>query len=123
MDEADLPETAFPLTFSNLAHVQNAQKDLFTELNHPNTRFHLMAFHGGGKAQELICRDGKILIPTALQNRVPAWYHVNLCHPGETRTDQTIRQHFWWLSIRKDVHEVCSKCPTCQLHKKSSKKY
>ena len=37
MDEADLPETAFPLTFTNLAHMQNAQNDLFTELNHPNT--------------------------------------------------------------------------------------
>ena len=51
------------------------------------------------------------------------WYHQTLCHPGETRTEQTIRQHFYWKGLRKTVQEVCKKCPTCQLTKRKTIKY
>jgi len=46
-----------------------------------------------------------------------------LCHPGETRTEQTIRQHFYWKNLRETVHKVCSTCSTCQITKKSHTKY
>ena len=50
-------------------------------------------------------------------------YHVHLCHPGETRTEQTINHHFTWTNLRQTVHQVCSTCPTCQHTKTTSKKY
>jgi hypothetical protein len=34
--------------------------------------------------------DGKIFIRTAIQQKVIAWYHKYLCHPGATRTKATI---------------------------------
>jgi hypothetical protein len=46
-----------------------------------------------------------------------------LCHSGETRTEQTIRQQFWWSNLRNDVHNICSKCDTCQRAKRTTKKY
>jgi hypothetical protein len=46
-----------------------------------------------------------------------------LCYPGETRTEQTIRQHYTWENLRKTLHDLCTKCHTCQLTKKGSKKY
>jgi transposase InsO family protein len=51
------------------------------------------------------------------------WYHTQLCHPGEKRTEETIRQHFTWKNLREHVKEVCQKCHTCQIAKRSRKKY
>jgi Integrase zinc binding domain len=51
------------------------------------------------------------------------WYHTQLCHPGEKRTEQTIRQHFTWKNLREHVKEVCQKCHTCQVAKRTTKKY
>ena len=46
-----------------------------------------------------------------------------LCHPGETRTEHTLRQHFDWRSLRTTFHDVCKKCPTCQRAKTTNQKY
>ena len=46
-----------------------------------------------------------------------------LCHPGETRTEHTLRQQFYWRGLRTTVHDVCKKCPTCQREKTTNQKY
>ena len=46
-----------------------------------------------------------------------------LCHAGETRTEQTLRQQFWWNNLQETVHKLCTKCDTCQCTKCSTKKY
>ena len=46
------------------------------------------------------------------------WYHEMLCHPGSTRTEATIAQHFYWKNLRKTVRNVCSKCDLCQRTKR-----
>ena len=46
-----------------------------------------------------------------------------LCHPGEIRTEHTIRQHFDFKALRTTVHEVCKKCLTCQRAKTTNQKY
>jgi hypothetical protein len=123
LEDDDLPKDAFPLSYKFIGHHQNNQKDLFTKVNNKLNGFHLKTFRGGRKRRQLICRNDKIVIPDTLQRRVVEWYHTILCHPGETRTEQTIRQHFWWKTLREDVHEVCSKCHTCQVTKRSTRKY
>ena len=57
--------------------------------------------------------------------RTVQWYHDTLCHPGETRTEQTIRQHYWWRNLSEDIdiHQFCKKSPVCQKTKTSKKKY
>jgi hypothetical protein len=35
----------------------------------------------------------------------------------------TIRHHFTWNNLQKTVHDVCSRCDTCQRCKKTSQKY
>ena len=79
-----------------IATHQNQQKDLFIKLNKQQDGFHLKSFCGGGKKRRsLICRNEKIIIPKTLQRRVVTWYHDILCHSGETRTEQTLRQQYW----------------------------
>ena len=79
--------------------------------------------YGGGKTRSLITKDNKIVVPATLQKRCVNWYHLSLCHPGITRTEQTIRQHFTWKNLRQDVEKACKTCQTCQLTKKKSIKY
>ena len=67
-------------------------------------------FHGAGKTRHLICINDKIVIPKTLQRRVVEWYHNHPCHPGTTRTELTIKQHFTWLNLRETVKHLCSKC-------------
>ena len=42
-----------------------------------------------------------------------------LCHYGETKIEQTLRQYFWWLNMHNDLHETRSKYDTCQHTKLS----
>ena len=45
-------------------------------------------------------KEDRIVIPKKLQTRVITWYHDTLFHPGETRTEATIAQHFYWKGLR-----------------------
>eukprot|EP00957_Ditylum_brightwellii_P191787 14600175-Ditylum_brightwellii.AAC.1 len=67
---------------------------------------------------QMICLNDKIIAPKSLQHKIVNWNHDNLCHPGQTRTETTVRQHFTWNNLRKDVEQMCKKCHTCQLTKK-----
>ena len=80
-------------------------------------------YHGGGKTRHLIVKNRKIDMPKTLQTRCVNWYHQMLCHPGMTRTEQSIRQHFTWKNLRKDVEKVCKYCKTCQLTKRKTISY
>ena len=100
LDKADLPKDAYPLSFKNIQKEQRAQPTLMKEVEKGTAHYSTKAFRGGGKHRTLVCRKGKIAIPTSLQERTIQWYHNTLCHPGENRTEQTIRQHFWWNTLR-----------------------
>ena len=83
----------------------------------------MRSFRGGGIERKLITRGTKIVVPAKLQKRIVNWYHQTLCHPGETRTEATIGQHFYWEHMRRDVHKECSTCHLCQVTKRTKKKY
>ena len=112
----------YPLKFKDIAKRQQQDKELL-KIAMNNKEYHLKTYKVAGKEIPLLCHQNKIVIPKAIQKQVAQWYHVQLCHPGETRTEQTIRANFTWKGLRETVHGICAKCHTCQLTKKSSKKY
>ena len=63
----------------------------------------------------------KKFIPVQLQQCVVAWYHEYIAHPGESRTEATIRQTCMWPNLRSHVQTFCKTCRTCQLFKKQRK--
>ena len=63
------------------------------------------------------------MIPKLLEKYVVEWYHNALCQIGETCTELSIAQHFYWKNLCKTVHEVCSKCKACQFLKRNIKQY
>jgi RNase H-like domain found in reverse transcriptase/Integrase zinc binding domain len=120
LDSEDIPKDAFLLTNKNIMSEQKQDKDLLEKLKNPqnsNTTVKIKTYCGGGKSYSLITLYNKILIPSTLQLRTVQWYHTQLCHPGEKRTEETIRQHFTWKNLREHVKEVCQKCHTCQVAK------
>ena len=123
LHDSDLPEDIYPLRYKLIQKCQKTDKSLITKIKRKAPNYHLKSFHGGGKIRNLICFKDKIVIPTILQERVASWYHTMLCHAGETRTEQTLRQQFWWNNLRETVHKLCTKCDTCQRTKRSTKKY
>ena len=116
-----LPTTAFPLSYRIIEREQGKDKELGKSLS--NTVYRVKTFRGGGKTRTLICYSEKIAIPRSLRKHVVQWYHDNLCHPGQFRTEATIRQHFHWPTLREDVRKYCSTCDVCQRTKKNKKKY
>ena len=51
------------------------------------------------------------------------WYHLHLLHPGETRMELTLGQHYCWTGMRKTVTQVCKACSICKRSKARNKKY
>ena len=79
--------------------------------------------HGEEKDYKLVCQNRKIVIPLALQERLVHWYHTTLCHPGNTCTEESIRQHFTWKGMRPMIDRIYKGCLACQKSKVSNKKY
>ena len=104
--------------------MQYQQKDQeLVKIAQSNKDYSVQYFHGADKKYSLIYRNRKIVIPKQLEKQVVEWYHNALCHPGETRTELSISQHFYWKNLRKTVHEVCTKCKACQFLKRNKKLY
>jgi transposase InsO family protein len=119
----ELPDDAFPLRLKNIEYEQGRDQTLLkTARDNPND-YTIRSFKGGGRERKLLVKNDKIVVPKTLQKRIVSWYHETLCHPGETRTEATIAQHFTWPKMRADVHKECTTCATCQLTKRTKKKY
>ena len=118
----DIPPDAFPLRLKLIEYEQGKDKSLITKAR-KSSSYSIHSFRGGGKERKLIVKNGRIVVPTKLQKRMIQWYHEILCHPGETRTEATIAQHFTWPKLREQVRKACSSCHICQLTKRTKKKY
>ena len=113
--------TRYPLSYEDIA-LHQEQDVTLQRLFKSNKRYVKETYVHAKKSYELITRDRKIVVPRVLQKRTVEYYHTLLCHPGETRTELTIGQHYCWLGMRNTVKSVCSKCQACQLTKPKLKK-
>ena len=72
---------------------------------------------------EILCKDGKMVIPKALQHRAVSWYHHYLQHPGHTRLEETLRSAMYWKGMRNTVRKYVKNCRACQVNKRCKHKY
>ncbi len=67
-DDSDLPATAYPLRYCDIAEAQKTHPPLLKKLaSHRN--YSKTTFRGGDKPHQLICHNGKISLPLSLQQR------------------------------------------------------
>jgi len=122
MSKLDLPDgQTFPLKLKTIHKLQKLDDEILAKAQKGLYSVH--NFRGGGESIPLLVEKAKIVVPKVLHERVVEWYHINLCHPGRTRTELTIRQHFTWSNLRDTVENVCRKCQICQRTKRTTKKW
>ena len=51
----------------------------------------------------VLCKGGKIVIPTTLQYRAVSWYHHYLQHPGHSWLEETLRSAMYWTGMRNSI--------------------
>ena len=118
LDDEDLPETAFPLSYELLGKEQSKDKRILAEVKKTKSLYQIKPFTGGGKTRDLICYKEKIVVPKSLQSRIIQWYHDYLGHPGINRTEETIGQHLWWPKMRNQITNSVTSCDSCQKNKR-----
>ena len=112
-NDNDMPDSAYPIRYHDISKAHKTDAKLQQKIvSHKD--YTLDTFCGSDQNHHLIFRNSKIFLPTALQKKTVDWYHKILCHTGETHTEHTIRQHFYWKRLHTTVHDVCKKCATCQ---------
>ncbi len=121
-DEEDFP-AIYPLSYAEIAHEQGKDATIKRLMKKSPNRYVTQERKFSGQTYTLVTRENKIVLPTSLQKKAVDWYHEILCHPGETRTELTMGQHFCWKGMQTTVVDVCKRCPTCQRNKLSRKKY
>ena len=116
LDKNDLPPHVHPLSYNTIIQHQQNDEDLIN-MAKSDSAYVLKEFLCADDVRKLICLNSKIVIPKTLQKHLVHWYHTFLCHPGETRTEQTIQQRFTWEELTKMVKNICALCHTCQITK------
>eukprot|EP00804_Cyclotella_cryptica_P023647 CCRYP_011963-RA/>CCRYP_011963-RA protein AED:0.41 eAED:0.47 QI:0/0/0.16/1/0/0/6/139/506 len=72
---------------------------------------------------KVLCKEGKMVIPTSLQHRAVAWFCHYLQHPGTKRLEETLRLSMYWKGLRTTVQSHVKKCHSCQVNKRRQIKY
>jgi len=119
----ELPADAYPLRMSHISSQQRLDTELQNALRKNPSKYARRKVRGGRNTYDIIELNGKVVIPKKLRNRIVKWYHTTLMHPGITRLSRTIKMHFVWPGLSDDVEDHCKRCKTCQLAKKTKKKY
>ena len=122
LSKDNFPLHAHPLNYKTIMQHQQEDNNLLAAAQR-NKSYVFKGFTAAGQVCKLIWCIGKIVVPKTLQIHVVQWYHVQLFHPGKTRTEQTIRQHFTLSGLSKTVIIVCALCPMCQITKTKTVKY
>ena len=108
-----------PITTKLIQRHQASDDYLQQQLQTQSQAYSVKSLRGG----DMFCYNNKIYVPQSLRKHIVEWYHTVLCHAGETRTEETIKQHMTWPGLREDVRKVIKTCDQCQRLKKSQKKY
>ena len=115
-DDDDVPDS-YPLSYHRI-HLEQQRDDVLKDyIDKHSDAYRTEAFKHGDQSYDLFTKDGKIVVPRVLQKKGVEFYHRLLMHPGETRTELTMAQHFTWKGMRKTVEQVCKNCTSCQLTK------
>ncbi len=121
-DAGDFPEN-FPLSYRELAYEQAENKELQSKLQSNTNEYKTKSYRHGDREYQLVTHNDKIVVPPSLQMRVTEWYHTHLLHPGETRMELTLAQHYCWRGLRSTVQRVCRACTVCKRLKPKYGKY
>ncbi len=118
----DFPES-YPLSYRELAKRQEQDQALQKKVKEAPGQYSSTVYRQGDKEYQLLTRNGKIVVPKQMQEKVTEWYHLHLLHPGETRMELTIGQHYCWEGLRNSIKRCNRGCAICKTQKPKQIKY
>jgi hypothetical protein len=117
--ESEVEDEKFPMNPILIQKEQEKDKKLQQDIKKNVRKYKTRTIEG----VELVTRHKLIVIPKTLQNRIVAWYHYYLAHPGMTRLEATLRETMTWPCMRMDISSHVRTCPQCQKYKRVRPKY
>ncbi len=72
---------------------------------------------------KVICKNGKLMIPTSLRHRAVSWSHHYLQHPGHSCPEEMMRSAMYWKGMCTTIRRYVKNCQSCQVNKRNSQKY
>jgi hypothetical protein len=72
---------------------------------------------------KVLCKNGKVIIPTSLHQRAVKWYHHYLQHHGHSSLEETMRSVLYWKGMRTTIRKYIKSCRSCQVNKRHSQSY
>ena len=110
-------EEVYPLTVKEIAAEQQKDQTVCSLKN--DTKYETLLIEN----TQVLCREGKLVIPKSLQHREVLWYHHYLQHPGHSHLEETLRAAMYWKSMRHTIRSYVKKCRSCQINKRRKLKY
>ncbi len=116
-------EEVYPLTLTEIADAQHKDQELKAYLKknailpQKDIGLHLI------EDIKVLCKNGKVMIPTSLWHRAVSWYHHYLQHPGHSRLKETMRSMMYWKGMHTTIQKYVKSCRSCQVNKSHSQKY
>jgi hypothetical protein len=112
-----------PLTLSEIADAQHKYQELKvyfkknTKMPQKDLGLHLI------EDTKVLCKNGKIIIPTSLRHRAVSWSHPYLQHPGHLHLEETMRSLMYQKGVRTTIRRYIKTCQSCHVNKRHSQKY
>jgi len=110
-------DSIYPLTVSEIAEAQKEDASLQALAKSDKYKMQLV------ETTQVLCKEGKLVIPKNLRRRAVEWYHHYLQHPGSTRLEETLRGSMYWKGMRSTVRAYVKNCKKCQVNKRRQKQY
>ncbi|BHF75659.1 hypothetical protein SprV_0501875500 [Sparganum proliferum] len=73
--------------------------------------------------KDTVTSTPRVVVPGSLVIPVLTDLHHELGHVGQAKTEQAVRQRFWWPQLREQVITFCNTCPTCATFKAPQQRF
>jgi hypothetical protein len=96
-------EEVYPLTLTEIADAQRKDQELKAyfkknaKMPHKDMGIQLI------EDTKVLCKNGKVTIPTSLCQRAVKWYHHYLQHPGKLRLEEMMRSMMYWKGMHTTI--------------------
>jgi hypothetical protein len=100
----------YPLTLTEIADAQRKDQELKVyfkknaKMPQKDIGLHLM------EDTKVLCKNGKLMIPTSLRHRAVSWYHHYLQHSGHSGLEETTRSVMYWKGMHTTIGRYVKTC-------------
>ena len=99
-------DVIYPLTVKEIALAQ--ERDLSLKKLTKMEKYSILLVED----TQVLCKDGKMVIPKVLQCRAVSWYHHYLQHPGHTHLEEMLHAVMYWKDMRNTIRSHVKNCRT-----------